>query len=279
VIQEQGGFQATVRAGIAAVEQALPRVNAIRRTPVSLSNLCVGLECGGSDSWSGVTANPLVGRVADALVREGGTAVLSETPEIFGAEQLLLQRVISDTVGQRLVERFEWWLAQSRLLGFSIDNNPSPGNKRGGLTTILEKSLGAAAKGGHSPLKAVYEYAEWIDEHGFVFMDTPGNDPVSITGMLAGGCNLTLFTTGRGTPVGSNLAPTLKIASNSLMAERLPDLIDFNAGQLLENLSWEDAESGLLGQVIASASGAKTRSELHGLPEGEFVPWQPGVVL
>ena len=279
VIQESGGFQATVRAGIEAVERALPRVNACARVPVPLSNLCVGLECGGSDSWSGVTANPLVGRVADAIVREGGTAVLSETPEIFGAEQLLLDRVASDEVGRKLAARFEWWLEQSRRLGFSIDNNPSPGNKRGGLTTILEKSLGAAAKGGHSPLRAVYEYAEWIDAHGFVFMDTPGNDPISITGMLAGGCNLTLFTTGRGTPVGSNLAPTLKIASSTEMAERLPDLIDYNAGELLDGVSWDEAEQRLLEQVIAAASGSKTRSEQHGLPEGEFVPWQPGAVL
>jgi altronate dehydratase len=178
-----------------------------------------------------------------------------------------------------MASRFEWWLEQSRRLGFSIDNNPSPGNKRGGLTTILEKSLGAAAKGGHTPLRAVYEYAERIDDHGFVFMDTPGNDPISITGMLAGGCNLTLFTTGRGTPVGSNIAPTLKIASNTSMAERLPDLIDYNAGELLDGVDWETAEERLLEQVIAAASGEKTRSERHGLPEGEFVPWQPGAVL
>jgi len=279
VIQEQGGFEATVRAGIAAVEQALPAANQYQREPIPLADLCLGLECGGSDSWSGVTANPLVGRVADALVLEGGTAVLSETPEIFGAESLLLERVISDEVGRKMAERFNFWLEQSCRYGFSIDNNPSPGNKRGGLTTILEKSLGAAAKGGTMPLNAVYEYAEQIERRGFVFMDTPGNDPISVTGMLAGGCNLNLFTTGRGTPTGSNLAPTIKIASNSAMANRLADLIDYNAGALLDGLSWDAARDRLLDLVVAVASGRKTCAEAHGLPEGEFSPWQPGHVL
>lgn len=279
VIQEQGGFEATVRAGVAALEQILPAANQFQRVPVPLSDLCLGLECGGSDSWSGVTANPLVGRVADALVREGGTAVLSETPEIFGAESLLLDRVISDAVGKKMAARFQFWLDQSRRFGFSIDNNPSPGNKRGGLTTILEKSLGAAAKGGTTPLNDVYEYAELIDTKGFVFMDTPGNDPISMTGMLAGGCNLTLFTTGRGTPTGSNLAPTIKIASNSVMAGRLSDLIDYNAGELLEGVAWSAAGENLLNLVVDVASGEKTRAEQHGLPEGEFAPWQPDHVL
>jgi altronate hydrolase len=279
VIQEQGGFEATVRAGISAVERALVAANQFQREPVPLAELCLGLECGGSDSWSGVTANPLVGRVADALVAEGGTAVLSETPEIFGAESLLLDRVVSDDVGQKMAARFKFWLEQARRFGFSIDNNPSPGNKRGGLTTILEKSLGAAAKGGTTPLMGVYEYAEQIAARGFVFMDTPGNDPISMTGMLAGGCNLNLFTTGRGTPTGTNLAPTIKIASNSVMAGRLSDLIDYNAGQLLEGVDWDSARDRLLDLVVAVASGEKTRAEQHGLPEGEFGPWQPDHVL
>ncbi len=279
VIQEQGGFEATLRKGIEAVERFLPLANACKRIPLPLSELCLGLECGGSDSWSGVTANPLVGLVSDAIVREGGTTVLSETPEIFGAERLLLDRVVSDAVGQKLLARFAWWLDQAGRFGFEIDNNPTPGNKRGGLTTILEKSLGAAVKGGSTPLTAVYEYAEAINARGFTFMDTPGNDTISLTGMLAGGCNLALFTTGRGTPVGTNLAPTLKIASNHVMAERLADLIDFDAGRLLLGLDWSDATRALLDLVVETASGSTTKAERNGLPETEFVPWQPGPVL
>jgi altronate hydrolase len=279
VIQEQGGFAATLRAGIQAVEDLLPVANRSQREPVALAELCLGLECGGSDSWSGVTANPLCGRISDALVKEGGTAVLSETPEIFGAERLLLDRVVSAAVGDKLAQRFAWWLDQAGRRGFSIDNNPSPGNKAGGLTTILEKSLGAAAKGGSTPLAAVYEYAERIESGGFVFMDTPGNDPVSMTGMLAGGCNLALFTTGRGTPVGSLLMPTLKIASHSSMARRLPDLIDYDAGRLLEGQNWEEAERELLDLVVACASGKKTLAELRGSGEHDFVPWQPDLTL
>ena len=279
VIQELGGFEGTIRAGIEAVERLLPVVNANPRVPVPLSNLCLGLECGGSDSWSGVTANPLTGLISDILVREGGTAVLSETPEIFGAERILLDRVVSDEVGRKLLERFAWWVQQAERFGFEIDNNPTPGNKRGGLTTILEKSLGAAVKGGSAPLMAVYEYAEAIEAKGFVFMDTPGNDPVSLTGMLAGGCNISLFTTGRGTPVGTNLAPTIKIASNSQTGLRLSDIIDYNAGRLLEGLGGNEASRELMDLLVETASGRQTRAEMHGLPESEFVPWQPDHIL
>ena len=279
VIQEQGGFEATLRAGVRAVERFLPIANACRRVPLPLSQLCLGLECGGSDSWSGVTANPLVGLVSDVLVREGGTTVLSETPEIFGAEQILLERVGSDETGRKLLARFAWWLDQAERYGFEIDNNPSPGNKRGGLTTILEKSLGAAAKGGSTALAAVYEYAEAIEARGLVFMDTPGNDTISLTGMAAGGCNLALFTTGRGTPVGTNLIPTLKIASNTATTRRMADLIDYDAGRLLEGLDWSSACRELVDLLVETASGRKTSSELNGSPETEFVPWQPGPVL
>lgn len=278
-IQGAGGFQRAVAAGIAEVERLLPPVNACHRTPQPLAGLTLALECGGSDGWSGVTANPLVGRVADQVVREGGTAVLSETPEIFGAEELLLDRVVSPHVGEALIARFNWWLEHSTRLGFSIDNNPTPGNKQGGLTTIFEKSLGATAKGGSTPLTAVYEYAERINQRGFVFMDTPGSDPPSVTGMLAGGCNLILFTTGRGTVYGSNVAPCLKIASNSLLFRQMGDDMDFDAGRIIEGESWEQATNELLEQVIAAASGQKTWSELNGLAENEFVPWVPDGVL
>ncbi len=278
-IQEQGGFQRTVQAGIRAVEAALPRANACRREPIPLAGLCVALQCGGSDGWSGVTANPLAGRITDFLAREGGAAVLAETPEIFGAEQLLLNRVTSGAVGRRLAERFTWWVEHARRHNFSIDNNPTPGNKRGGLTTILEKSLGAAAKGGTSPLAAVYEYAERVNAPGLSFMDTPGNDPVSVTGQVAGGCNLILFTTGRGTVFGSPLAPCIKVSSNSALAASMPEDIDFDAGRLLSGQTWEQAEAELLDALVAAASGRRTASEAHLPREGEFAPWQPDPVL
>ena len=278
-VQGEGGFRRAVEAGIAAVERLLPQVNACHRSAQPLSGLTLALECGGSDGWSGVTANPLVGRVADAIVREGGTAVLSETPEIFGAEALLLDRVASPEVGDTMIARFNWWLDHAARMGFSLDNNPTPGNKQGGLTTIFEKSLGAAAKGGSTPLNAVYEYAERIDRRGFVFMDTPGSDPPSVTGMLAGGCNLILFTTGRGTTYGSNVAPCIKIASNSRLYRQMGDDMDFNAGRIIEGEPWERATEELLEQVVAVASGQKTCNELNGLAENEFIPWLPDAVL
>jgi len=214
-IQELGGIQKTAAAGIRLVESLLPAVNACHRTPVPMSKLTIALQCGGSDGWSGVTANPLVGLVADQVVVGGGTVVLAETPEIYGAEDLLTRRVVSQPVGEKLVERIRWWQSQAALLGFSLDNNPTPGNKAGGLTTIFEKSLGAIAKGGSTPLMAVYEYAELINSRGLVFMDTPGYDPAAVAGQVAGGSNLVLFTTGRGSVFGGGLAPCIKIASNS----------------------------------------------------------------
>ncbi len=278
-IQELGGFDNTVEAGILAVEELLPRVNEIHRQPVPLAELCVALQCGGSDSWSGITANPLVGQVSDRVVAAGGTVVLAETPEIYGAEQLLTGRSASVEVGQKLLERIRWWEEQARLLGFSLDNNPSPGNKAGGLTTIYEKSLGAVVKGGSTPLRAVYEYAERVTASGLTFMDTPGNDLVSMSGEVAGGANLALFTTGRGSVSASLLAPCLKIASNTEMYERMRPDMDFNAGALLDSVSMEAAAEQLLERLIAAASGEKTRAERSRFREGEFVPWQPGAVL
>jgi altronate hydrolase len=278
-IQDEGGIAKTVSAGIKAVKEMLPRVNAIRRVPAPLSGLSVALQCGGSDGWSGVTANPLVGRVADEIVRGGGTVVLAETPEIYGAEHLLTSRAASEQVGQKLIERIQWWQAQAELLGFSLDNNPSPGNKAGGLTTIYEKSLGAVAKGGSTPLMDVVEYAGWIDSKGLVFMDTPGNDPASVTGQVAGGCNLVLFTTGRGSVFGGNLAPCIKIASNSDTYRRMVDDMDYNAGVILEGKTFDEATAELLEQVIAVASGAPTKSEGNPYRQAEFIPWHIGVTL
>ena len=279
VIQEQGGFTPTVEAGVRLVEELLPRVNAMERTPQPLSALTLALECGGSDSWSGVSANPLIGRVVDRVVAEGGTAALAETPEVFGAEALLTSRVTSPAVAQALIERFDWWSQEARQHGFSLDNNPTPGNKAGGLTTIYEKSLGAVAKAGSTPLNGVYSYSEWIDRPGLVFMDTPGNDPISVTGLLAGGCNLILFSTGRGSVFGSAVAPCIKVASHTGLFERMPGDMDFNAGRVLEGEPWENVSQDLLDRVVAVASGQRTCSESHGLSEAEFVPWQPGDIL
>jgi altronate hydrolase len=278
-IQDLGGIRATVRAGIAAVERLLPAVNAIQRTPQPVSELVAALQCGGSDGWSGVTANPLVGRVADFLVDSGGTVILAETPEIFGAEHLLTRRVADQEAGRRLIERIQAWQAQAAREGFSLDNNPSPGNKAGGLTTIYEKSLGAVAKGGSRPLQAVYEYAERITRRGLVFMDTPGYDPVSVTGEVAGGGNLVLFTTGRGSVFGGLIAPCIKIATNSATYQHMQEDMDFNAGVLLEGVGFEAASQALLDLVIDIASGKASKSETSSGRESEFVPWQPGGIL
>ncbi len=279
VIQDQGGYTPTVEAGIRLVEGLLPKLNAIHRTPQPLSVLSIALQCGGSDSWSGISANPLIGRVVDLIVNEGGTAVLAETPEIFGAEDLLTMRVTAPELAQSLIGHFERWSEEARQRGFSIDNNPSPGNKQGGLTTIYEKSLGASAKGGCTPLNGVYAYGEWIDRPGLVFMDTPGNDPASVTGQLAGGCNLILFSTGRGSVFGSAVAPCIKVASHTALFDRMRPDMDFNAGQIIDGQSWEETGQALLSMVIAVASGQRTCSETHGLPEHEFVPWQPDAIL
>jgi len=205
--------------------------------------------------------------------------VLAETPEIYGAEHLLTTRAASYEAGHKLIERIQWWENQARLLAFSLDNNPTPGNKAGGLTTIYEKSLGAVAKGGSTPLQAVYEYADWIEKKGLVFMDSPGNDPVSITGQLAGGCNMIAFTTGRGSVFGSTLAPCIKIATNTALYHRMNDDMDFNAGMILEGVKMEAAAGDLLQLIIDCASGARSKSEWSGYREGEFVPWQPGPVV
>jgi altronate hydrolase len=278
-IQKEGGISRTIKSGVEAVNAMLPKVNDITRVPAPLSALTVALQCGGSDGWSGVTSNPLVGRVSDKLVQGGGTVVLSETPEIYGAEHLLTGRAISQEVGQKLIDRIQWWQAQADLLGFSLDNNPTPGNKEGGLTTIFEKSLGAVSKGGSTPLMNVYEYAERVTTKGLVFMDTPGYDPVAITGQVAGGCNLVLFTTGRGSVFGGNLVPCIKIASNTDLYNRMTEDMDFNAGTLLDGAPMDEAAERLLEKVILAASGSPTKSEASGNRDLEFIPWQPGAIL
>lgn len=276
IIQDMGGLRKTVTAGIAAVESMLPQVNDLQRTDEPISELQLALECGGSDGWSGVTANPMVGLVADQVVQQGGTVVLSETTEVYGAEHLLTRRAINAEVGQKLVDKVRWWEEYAARHGLEINNNPGPGNKAGGLTNIYEKSLGAVAKGGSTPLMAVYEYAEPVTARGLVFMDTPGYDPISVTGMVAGGCNLVLFTTGRGSVFGFRPAPCLKICSNSATFERMPDDMDLNAGRILTGLPMEQAADELLRLVIGVASGQPTKSETQGIGEAEFVPWHLG---
>jgi altronate hydrolase len=279
VIQDSGGIRKTVETGIAAVEVLLPKANSAQRSPQPVSELMVALECGGSDSWSGVTANPLVGLAADEIVRQGGTVVLAETPEVYGAEHLLTRRAVNPEVGQKLVDKIHWWEDYTAKMGMEIDNNPSPGNKAGGLTTIYEKSLGAIAKGGSTPLTGVYEYSEQVTAQGFTFMDTPGYDPVSVTGMVAGGCNLVLFTTGRGSVFGFKPAPSIKISTNSETYNRMTEDMDVNAGKIQDGVPMETVAGELLDLMIAVASGQPSKSEAQDVGEAEFNPWSFGGTL
>jgi altronate hydrolase len=279
-IQDTGGTRATIDAIKARVAEIAPMVNMATRTACPLSALTVALQCGGSDGFSGVTANPALGAASDLIVGHGGTVILSETPEIYGAEQLLLRRAADADVAARLIARLEWWEGYTADAGASLDNNPTPGNKAGGLTTILEKSLGAAAKAGSTPLTAVYDYAERVTARGFVFMDTPGYDPVSVTGQIAGGAQVVVFTTGRGSAFGSKPAPTIKLSTQTALARAMPDDIDLDCGDILTGgatIPTKGAE--ILDRIIAVAEGARTKSELLGLGDNEFVPWQVGAVL
>lgn len=278
-IQSSGGTARTVAAGIAQVKEMLADANSVHRQPVDTSHLMVGLQCGGSDGYSGISANPALGAAVDRLVANGGTAILSETPEIYGAEHLLTRRAASPEVGQKLIERVRWWEAYCERMNASLDNNPSAGNKAGGLTTILEKSLGAIAKGGTTNLMDVYCYAEHIAAHGLVFMDTPGYDPVSATGQVAGGANLICFTTGRGSAYGCAPAPSLKLGTNTALWQRQQEDIDFNCGTIIDGTQTiEIVGEEIFQLMLAVASGGKSKSELHGYGQNEFVPWQLGAI-
>ncbi|WP_189330802.1 UxaA family hydrolase [Actinoplanes ianthinogenes] len=278
-IQETGGIRATVRAGSDVVRAMLDRLDERRRQTVPAAKLVLGLNCGGSDGYSGITANPALGHASDLLVAQGATTVLAETPEVFGAEHLLTRRAVSREVGQRLLDRIAWWHKYVEAGGGTLDNNPSPGNKAGGLTTILEKSLGAVAKGGSAPLTAVYEYAEQVTEPGFTFMDTPGYDPVSVTGLVAGGATVVCFTTGRGSVLGGKPAPVIKIATNSEIFERMRDDMDLDTGGIVTGATTiEAAGAAIFETILAVASGTVTASEDLDLGRDEFVPWQLGAV-
>ena len=278
-IQDSGGVAAAIEEGLQALAVRLPHANEFQRESVPVSELMLALQCGGSDSFSGITANPALGHAVDLLVAQGGTAVLSETPEIYGAEHLLTRRAASRAVGEQLVERIRWWEAYTEREGGEIDNNPSHGNKAGGLTTIYEKSLGAVAKGGSTPLQAVYEYAEPVTARGLTYMDTPGYDPVSATGQVAGGCNIIAFTTGRGSCFGFKPAPSIKIATNSVTYDRMRGDMDINAGRVLEGSSIEEVGREIFEKLIAVASGQHSLSEAQGIGEEEFNPWIVGATM
>src|SRR5207249_6297615 len=276
-IQTAGGVRKTVEAAVQAVQKLLPVANDMRRSTQPISKLVLALTCGGSDGNSGITANPALGVASDELVRYAGTSVLAEPPVIYGAEHLLTRRAVRREVGEKLVSLIRWWENHARQHEATIDNNPSYGNKEGGLTTIYEKSLGAVAKGGQSPLAAVYHYAEPISTTGFCFMDTPGYDPVSMTGLVCGGCNIGLFTTGRGSVYGCKPAPCIKVATNTPLYNWMRDDMDINAGTILEGTETvEQVGWRLFDKIIAVAGGEKTRSELAGIGDEEFAPWSLG---
>ena len=278
-IQDAGGTMAAIQSGIAKVETMLPAANASCREAVSAAHLTIGLQCGASDGYSALTANPALGAAADRLVGAGGKVILSETPEIYGAEDLLLRRAATPAVAQALVDRLMWWEDYAAREGADLDNNPSPGNKAGGITTILEKSLGAVAKAGSSPLNAIVDYAQTVTAPGLTFMDSPGYDPCSATGQIAGGANLVLFTTGRGSVFGSGPIPTIKLASNAQLAEVMSDDIDVDCSPILDGKDVAAMGDGIFQTILDIASGSQSASERHGIGENEWVPWVPGAMF
>jgi altronate hydrolase len=278
-IQECGGIAATVDAGVKLVAEMLPRINDVKRTPLPASRLILGTNCGGSDGYSGITANPALGYAADLLVQQGGTVILGETPELYGAEHLLTRRAVTPAVGEKLIERIKWWEWYTSMFGAAINNNPSPGNKDGGLTTIFEKSLGAMAKGGTTALVDVVHYAEPVRTPGLVVMDTPGFDPVSMTGIVAGGANVLVFTTGRGSVYGCKPVPSLKVATNSRLFHHMNADMDIDAGTIVDGTPVAAVGRAIFEAILATASGAKTKSERAGVGEEEFAPWSIGPTL
>ncbi|MFT3988764.1 UxaA family hydrolase [Aestuariivirga sp.] len=278
-IQETGGTRKTVAAGVQAVIDMLPHANNVKRETCLASDLVVALQCGGSDGYSGITANPSLGAAVDILVQHGGTAILSETPEIYGAEHLLTRRAATQEVGEKLVDIIKWWEDYTKRNLMEMNNNPSPGNKLGGLTTILEKSLGAAAKGGTTTLTNVYRYAEPVTGKGFVFMDTPGYDPVSATGQVAGGANLLCFTTGRGSAYGNKPVPSIKLATNSDIYHRMIDDMDINCGDVLDGVPITEKGKEIFAKMLNVASGERSKSEILGYGDNEFVPWHVGAMM
>ena len=279
-IQNEGGTSRTIERGISTLKELLEYADQCVRKPASVSKLTVGLQCGGSDGYSGITANPALGVASDILVQNGGTSILSETPEIYGAEHLLTRRALTEEICKKLLDRISWWETYTARNGGEMNNNPSPGNKRGGLTTILEKSLGAVAKGGVSPLAGVFEYGEKINTHGFVYMDSPGYDPCSVTGQIASGANIIVFTTGRGSVSGYKPTPCIKLSTNTSMYRRMSGDMDLDCGDIIEKgVNLEEKGKQIFEQIVRVASGQKTKSEELGFGGLEFVPWQIGAVM
>jgi altronate hydrolase len=279
-IQGEGGTASVIKAGVAQLMAMAEHANQVKRQPLPLAHLTLGLQCGGSDGYSGVTANPALGVASDLLVAHGGAAILSETPEIYGAEHLLTNRAERPDIADALMARIAWWESHVAAVGGSMDNNPSTGNKAGGLTTILEKSLGAVAKAGASPLRAVYEYAEPVTERGLVFMDTPGYDPVSATGQIAGGANIVCFTTGRGSVFGSKPAPCLKLSTNTDLYRRMSGDMDVDCGRILsEGVSIEEMGHDVFELIVATASGRRSKSEEFNFGDEEIQPWRIGATM
>jgi altronate hydrolase/galactarate dehydratase len=279
-IQQTGGTRKTIQRGMEVLREMAEVANQARRQPAGLEHLMVGLQCGGSDGYSGITANPALGHASDLLVAHGGTTILSETSEIYGAEHLLTRRAVTPEVGAKIVERIHWWEEYTARNGGEMDNNPSPGNKKGGLTTILEKSLGAVAKGGTAPLTQVYKFAEPITERGFVFMDSPGYDPTAVTGQIASGANLIAFTTGRGSVSGYKPTPCIKLATNTEMYDRMSEDMDINCGDIItEGVTLEQKGREIFELFLRVASGEETKSEELGFGGAEFVPWAMGAVM
>ncbi len=278
-LQEEGGTARTIARGLEVIKEMLPQADACQREALPASEISVALQCGGSDGYSGITANAALGHATDLLVAQGGTGILAETPEIYGAEHLLTRRAANREIGEKLIERIRWWEDYTKRNAMEMNNNPTPGNKAGGLTTILENSLGAAAKGGSSTLRGVYRYAETVDTRGFVFMDSPGYDPASVTGQVAAGANIVCFTTGRGSCFGYKPAPSIKLATNSEMYQRMRDDMDINCGDVLDGVPVEEKGREIFDEILAVASGKKTKSEELGYGDNEFVPWQIGAVM
>ena len=279
-IQDEGGTKKIVDKVLSQIKNLLKEANDIKRTPQSVSNLTLALQCGGSDGYSGITANPALGVAADLLVKKGGSSILSETPEIYGAEHLLINRANSQLTADKLIKRIEWWRHYTSINDSTMDNNPAPGNKKGGLTTILEKSLGAVAKGGNSVLQDVLNYAEPLKNKGFNFMDSPGYDPVSVTGQVASGANVICFTTGRGSCFGCKPVPSLKLSTNTAMYEKMSEDMDINCGTIAEGKEKiEEVGQKIFNLVVNTASGNKSKSEINGYGDEEFNPWQVGVVM
>ena len=279
-IQDEGGTNEIITKVTSKIINQINEINSVSRTNIPISELTVALQCGGSDSYSGITANPALGFASDMIIDHGGTTLLSETPEIYGAEHLLFEKSSNEKNIEKLNKQIEWWKKYVASNDSTLDNNPSPGNKKGGLTTILEKSLGAVSKAGNRNMVDVLDYAEQVKTKGFNFMNSPGYDPVSVTGQVASGANVICFTTGRGSCFGFKPTPSIKIATNTNMYNKLSEDMDINAGTIMDNVaSVNEVGKEIFDKIISVASGEKSKSEINDYGDDEFNPWIIGATL